>query len=107
HLRNSALYLTLLISGHALSTEPAPDYLSKDMRQTQIGALVGTLVASAQVYLSGKGIFSDLPDALDASKEFVEQIAQEHGITPDFQVKLGDGYGAGIGAITVPVNDNS
>lgn len=76
------------------------------MRETQITALLASLVASVQIYFSGKGVFSELPDAHAMSTDFVKNIAKEHGINPDFQVRLSDGYAAGIGTILVPTADN-
>lgn len=98
------LYLALVTPVFTVCAQPSPDYLSKDMRQTQIGALFGSLVAFLQIYLSGKDMFIFMPNATDYSKEFVELIAKEHGINPNFQVKLGSGYAAGIDTIIIPAD---
>jgi hypothetical protein len=98
------LYLALITPLFTVCGQPSSDYLSKDMRQTQIGALLATLVASLQIYLSGKESFAYMPEASSYSKEFVELIAAEHGIHPNFQVKLGTGYAAGIDTIIIPAD---
>lgn len=101
-------YLVLLVSSAigctlvSSATTPTPDYLSESMRRVQFGSALTSLAACLESYFSGKGAFSQLPEASNLTVGFVNDIANQNGIDPDFQVKIGPGYAASIGTILVP-----
>ncbi|CAN5122374.1 hypothetical protein BH09DEP1_BH09DEP1_3970 [soil metagenome] len=100
------IYFSILLPMHASSQGQETDYLSQDMRRTQITAGIATIVGSLYGVLKGGGAFSSYSDASGKSTAFVEEIASEHGITDEIQVKIGEGYAAGIGTIMVPYEPN-
>ena len=105
-------YLFVLISFSILLPAPSfgkdtsRDYLSHEMRRTQATAGLASIIVSLFVLFKGSGVFSNAPQASDSSRAFIEDIASQHGITDKLQIKIGDGYAAGIGTIIVPFDEN-
>lgn len=110
-MKRTAYFLLLLSFSFAfpdsVTPTPATDYLSESMRRVQFGSAITSLTTCLESYFSGKGAFSELPETSDLTKEFVEEIANRNGIDPNFQVKIGPGYAAGIGTILVPYDNDS
>lgn len=96
-----ALYaLTLLAFSVALAHgQSRNDYLSVSQREAQFSTILATFFISIKTLISGKGVFSDSPNASADATQFVKEIAKDHGIQDCFDVKIGSGYAAGTGTI--------
>lgn len=103
-------HLFLLVFSFSLAAHSQPiekDYLEPKMRELQLTSALTAFMVSLKTLFSGKGIFSDLPSASAATTKFVKEIAQEHGITDEIDVKIEHGYAAGTGTILLPQDPNS
>jgi hypothetical protein len=77
------------------------------MRRAQISGALGALIGNFVYLYLGKSTFSQMPSASSNAKEFVEAVANDHGISNDFQIKVGDGYAAGMGTVVLEHNNDS
>lgn len=105
---SKTLFLALLATSFTLTAEPIKqDYLSKEMRELQFTSAISAFILSMKTLFSGKGIFSELPLASEAATDFVKIIAQEQEIKDSFEVRIEEGYAAGMGTILLPQDQNS
>lgn len=101
------ILLLLFVTPVFTQGTPTTGYLSDEMRELQVSVMLSAAAESITGIFSGKGLFSELPNASADATAFVQEVARDHGISPEFQVKISDGYAAGIGTILLPENPNT